>query len=307
MKFRGKSLYNLLRMNPDNQDLPSWQIEDYRTLSDKMLFNRLEEVNVFLNTKSLPFYVEECASPEELTELLSTEEEYQGQIYLLLFELWRRNFKEKQSLSIFCDELDYVINQYDQNPLENDEAIQMQISALEGILDESVDEGENPMECFTYLSSYCSHDIESFMYDYISTQIDNNNPLLASEFIDGFADYFENKELIQFLHTRLMIETDSEEALYMIDHLLERLEEKPDLELFFDLLQFLVQHGKHDQFLKAFRLTLPHLQSDDDIRRLLQVARDYFRFLDKEEEEGKVTSASSTEEVLELLSALTLK
>src|SRR4051812_28437996 len=110
-----KALYNLLRMhwlNNPNVKVEAWQIEDYRNLTLKILFDRLRQFSIHLDSESFIAYAEECETPEELAESfigdrhLSIEQE--DLIYLLVFELWRRLVTHKLSLSIFCNDLDHL-------------------------------------------------------------------------------------------------------------------------------------------------------------------------------------------------------
>ena len=115
MELKGKALYNLLRINwleDPSIGVQPWQVEDYRVLSTADLFSKLEKLKIPLNEESFLLYVESSDSPEELVECLCLDDEdleISDQSYLLLFELWRRLIPEKESLSIFCDELDRLI------------------------------------------------------------------------------------------------------------------------------------------------------------------------------------------------------
>ena len=47
------------------------------------------------------------------------------------------------------------------------------------ILDENVDEGVPPEQALQLISTYCANDIETFLYDFISEQIDEDNETYA--------------------------------------------------------------------------------------------------------------------------------
>src|SRR5689334_10234204 len=153
MKFQDKALYNLLRMNwleDPRLEVKPWQVEDYRKFTTEELFAKLQALGLNLSQKNFSAYAEDCDSPEDLAECLwIRDEDMEGydKSYLLIFELWRRLFTDKQSLSIFCDELDYRIEK------QNAEKIQESLTELEDILDENADQGENPQKVFKMVSS----------------------------------------------------------------------------------------------------------------------------------------------------------
>jgi hypothetical protein len=115
-----KALYNSLRMawlQDDQLPVKPWQVEDYRALQLEELFARLGQFELFFDRPTFKEYANQFDSPEELSAALIDSErvspEECDQIYLLVFELWRRFAQEKPSISILCDGLDYQIFDYD--------------------------------------------------------------------------------------------------------------------------------------------------------------------------------------------------
>lgn len=245
MQIQSRALYNLLRMNwleDATLKVEPWQVEDYRALREAELFSRLKSLDIVLSKESFLAYAENCETPEDLVDCLWLKEEDalgMDKVYLLVFELWRRFLPERQSLSIFCDELDFRIFLYDANALKDDEPIQEILAVLESVLEENVDKGVEPQEVFQLVAGYCAHDLESFIYDYISEQIDQKNGLFASELLDGFYPYIANEEWFEFLKIRLLAETDAEGASLMLSGLVEELQEKPDSGLLLEIDSFL--------------------------------------------------------------------
>jgi hypothetical protein len=177
-----RALYNLLRMNWLNEptlSVESWQVEDYRSLPLPDLFERLKQFNIQLDRVSFIAYADECDSPEDLTEHLIGDRNLptaqEDQVYLLIFELWRRLMSEKPSLSILCNELDHQIFLYDRHELDNPLALQDALTHFIEILDENVDEGIPPEQAFKLISPYFANDMETFLYDFIAEQIDEGN------------------------------------------------------------------------------------------------------------------------------------
>jgi len=289
MTYEGRAFYNLLQMNlKQNPDLEvePWQVEVYRNLSEEELFKRLEEHQIFLDKENFLLYVDECDSPEDLTDCLYLEEDYakHEQVFLCVFELWRRLVSHKQSLSLFVDQFDHLIEEYEEGRLENDEELQISIESFQMILDDNVDEGGFPREGYHFVSSYSCHDLEVFIYEYISHQIDVENDLYASELLDGFYPYVDNKRWFDLLRIRLVSAVDVEEGNVMVQRLLESLKEEPELYLLFETLHFLIYVGETDQFIATFLHTMEQLETEEDLRELLMLTTEYLELINKEKE-----------------------
>ncbi len=234
--MQAKALYNSLRYNwleDKSLQVEPWQVEDLRGVAVEGLFARLETLGILLDEKSFSLYAENCSSPEELTECLWVKDDGGpecDQVYLLLFELWRRMLPEKQSLSIFCDEFDHRIDLYDKGLLASDDPIQESLAELETILDENADHGEDPQTVFSIITSYCAHNLETFLYDYILDLIDAENETYASELIEGFCGYVSDPEWFDFLRVLLLSMADPEEGQNMLERFLGEAEEELELD-----------------------------------------------------------------------------
>lgn len=293
MSFEGRAFYNLLRMGDTEEyikDIKEWQILNYRALKTSELFSLLEKEDLHLNPDSFLLYTEKCSSPEEIVDALLADQEDLEKLdraYLVVFELWRRLCKDKQSLSVFCDELDYQIQKYDDEE-GDEECLQEMLTELENILDQNVDDGEDPKTVFQLISNFLAHDLEDFIYDFAVAQLDQDNAVYASELIDGFYDYLEDPSWLDFLRACLVAPVDPEEATRMISRLLEQLQENPDLDLFFEILRYLIYQEEIPLFYHVFELIEPLLEKEEDFQDLLEVLADYFSTLDKDKEEKKI-------------------
>ncbi len=294
MEIKGKALFNLLRMNcleDPNSDAKEWQVEDLRDLSMEELYSRLKALGVILNDESFSLYAENCESPEDLADCVWFEEEdLEGhdKAYLLLFELWRRLLPDKLSLSVFCDELDQLINLYDQGTLEDEDPLQSALSILEDILDDAYDEKGSPQGVFNEVANYCAHDLEHFIIDYISDQIAEGNETYASELIDAFYDYSSDRRHFDLLRARLFSSADLEESNILYGRILEDLTDHPDLELLLLFAESLIHRGDVRLFMKAVKLALPLLKTEEEFQDLLGMVAEYYRCLDREAEEHTV-------------------
>ncbi|MEI8300811.1 MAG: hypothetical protein WCG10_04265 [Chlamydiota bacterium] len=311
MSFEGRAFYNLLRMQEAETSVvvKPWQALDYREVKENELFHSLEQLDVFLTPKTYKSYAQTCSSPEELAQIILGEEadaERREKVYLLLFEMWRRFCKDEQSLSIFCDELDYQIDQHDRG-VENDEILQELLDELENILDQTADHGEDPQKVFELVAALIAHNIESFIYTFASEQVDKGNDVYASELVDGFYEYFDEKMWLDFLKVRFVAMADPKEAIVMLELLLEKIQEVPDLDLCFEILYYLIYQEDIPLFYTVLKKTEALLEKEEDFQDLLEIVVEYLSTLDKEVEEDKIRALLKKRMHLEKEKAFDLK
>lgn len=267
-------------------EVEAWQVEDYRSMPLDGLFERLEDKNIRLDKTSFVAFADAVDAPEELTDALFGEipddMQVYDQIYLVVFELWRRLLPEKPCLSILCDELDHQIYLYDRGDLKVGESIEDALANLLVILDENTDEGANPHDAFDCINSGCANDIESFLHDFISEQIDNGNELYASELLEGFETYIHDVKWFEFLRARVLSSTDQEEADQIIKQIISKKNDLLDLEFNLEVLSFLVAYGDKETFDALVKKTVPLLEVEDDFHSLLSICIDFYHRFDKE-------------------------
>jgi hypothetical protein len=294
MELKGKALFNLLKMNWSegcNWEVEEWQIEDLRGLNIEELFARLKKLGPSLDEESFYLYAENCNSPEELAECVWLEEEGlagHDKVYLLLFELWRRLLPGKLCLSVFCDEIDQWIDLYDRGELEEEEPLQNALAILEDILDDAYDKKGNPQRILAEVASYCAHDLQRFICDYITDQIVKKNDTYASELIDAFYDFSEDPRRFDLLRAHLFASSDPEESNILYGRVMEELGERPDLELILLVAESLIHHGDVRLFMRAVQLALPLLAKEEEFQTLLLMVSEYYQCLDRETEEREI-------------------
>jgi hypothetical protein len=288
MQFRSKALYHLLRsywlLDPSLK-VEMWQVEDYRSLSEDEIWKRLEEIGILLDRTAFELYASNVENPEELLSRLCVDFEEDAeydQAYLLLFELWRRLLPEKKSLSLFCDELDHRITFYENEEEGSEELIADALFMLEGILDQN-SEGAEPQQVFAVLIEHCAHDLESFLYSFISQQIIAGNDMYASELIDGFYDYVSDVKWFDFLRVRVLVSIDPEEGGNMLCRLIEYLQKSPDLDLLLEIACFLIHYGDINLFYQVVRQAKAQLVVEEEFQELLAIVADFYCFLDRSE------------------------
>lgn len=297
MDIHKRALYNSLRMNwliDPAIEVDSWQVENYRDMSMPLILSRLRQQGYDLDKAAFYELSEECDTPEELTENLVGDRdlppEKEDAIYLLLFELWRRLETGKPCLSVFCDELDHQIFLYDQNKAEDAEQIQDILSNLQVILDENADSGMEPVEVLKSINEGCANDIETFLYDFITEQVDNDNFSYALELLDTFDDYVEDDKWFDFLRVRIYLHTDLDSAKTLIDQLVDEAFDHNDLQFNLELLSEMVQEGERKSFAALVSQSADLLETEEDFQDLLGVALDYFSCQDLESEEKRLLS-----------------
>jgi len=235
---------------------------------------------------------EDYDSPEDLTEDLVEETmediDTQDQVYRLVFELWRRLETDKPCLSIFCDELDHQIHLYEHGHTESAEELQDVIANLQVILDENTDQGADPIDVLQSINEGCAKDIESFLFDFISEQIENNNASYAMELLDSFSDYIEDLKWFELLRLRVMITSDPEGATLLIEQLIDEAITEYDLEYNLALLSEMIHEGEETSFFKLVKTSLPLLETEEDLRDILLICADLFNCLDQDQEEARI-------------------
>jgi hypothetical protein len=296
MKIQTKALYNLLRftsLNNPNIKVKPWQIENLRGLSLNELFEKLHKLNIFLDQKSFKEYSKNADTPEELLEIIAFEIEdidIKDQIYLLIFEIFRRLIIEKRSVTIFADDLDNEIFLYDNDELSSDENIQDMLSFLKTLLDDSVDKGLTPKEAIDSFSKNLAHDFENFLFDYIKDQIDSKNYLLAQELIDNFYPYIKKTIYFDFLKAMSFEEEDITKTNEILNKVIFRLIDNFDLDLSFRVLDFMVDAADRNLFLKLLKLISINITKEEEFSYLMKLTIDFFSRLDDEKNENKMIS-----------------
>lgn len=287
-----RALYNLLRMNwlhEPTLSVEPWQVEDYRSLSLQTLFDRLKQFKIHLDRVSFIAYADECDSPEDLTNHLIGDQNFsttqEDEVYLLIFELWRRLMSEKPSLSILCNELDYQIHLYDQQQIEDPLTLQNALTHFVQALDENADQGLPPQQILNLISNYCANDIETFLYDFISEQIDEGNEAYAHELLDDFDTYLGNNKWFKLLRIRLCEQIQGKIAQKIAGEIIEEHLHDDDLDYNLEFLSILAEMGDQTIFRLIIKRTLPLIKREEDFQDFLSIAIDYFHILNQDQQE----------------------
>lgn len=288
------ALYNLIRMNWLNDPqlkVEPWQVEDYRALSLDTLFERLRQFNIHLDRLHFIGYAEDYDAPEEFTESIigdqKLEARQEDQIYLLIFELWRRLMASRPSLSILCNELDYQIYLHDTEQKTQSSQLQNALANFVLALNENVDQGLSAKEAFEMITPFFANDVESFLYDHIFELIEGNE-LYAQELFDNFAPYMEENKWFELLYIRLIEQANPKLSDKLLRHLMEDYLDQKDVSFNLDLIAFLIDAGKNSDFKSLTLSTLSILELEDDLQDLIMLCIDFYHRLDKEKQENEL-------------------
>ncbi len=283
------ALYNSLRMNyllDPSLKVEPWQVEDYRRFDPEELFQKLQELDFSFDRQSFSALSLEFDSPEDFTDQLFAEQEptvkEYDQVYLIVFELWRRLLPDQLCLSIFCDELDRQIFLHDQRHADNLEGIQNAIDNLQMAIEENVDEGSDPIQVFDTVCESCANDLESFLHDFIDEQIEHQNLTYASDLIEGFENFIHDSRWFDLLQARILSESDPLGANLIVKQLSDNAD---DLEFNLALLSFLVLEGDRETFSKIVNSTIGLLEVEEDFQELLTICAEFHRCSDRDEQE----------------------
>jgi len=292
MDIEKRALYNSLRMNwliDPSIEVDDWQVENYREMSIPLILSKLSEYRLNFTKESFSSVAEGYDTPEELTDSLIDNDqatpEIEDRIYLLVFELWRHIETDKPCLSVFCDELDHQIFLYDRHQNQKVEDIQDVLANLQVILNENADQGVAPMDILHSVNKGCANDIETFLYDFITEQVDNHNFSYALELLDGLIDYVEDEKWFELLRVRIFTHTDSEIAAIILEQLVEEALPENDLQFNLELLAEMIQDGSEEQFKELVYKTTNLLEKEEDFQDLLTICLDYYSCQDQEQEE----------------------
>lgn len=288
MEFKGRALYNLLTISSKEDlslQIEPWQVLNYRSLSDEVLLKKLFALNLPLTKENFTLYADSCNSPEELVDCLWIQEsdiKGQEQAYLVIFELWRRLLPNRQSLSIFCDELDALISLFDEGEDIDDEVWQKVLSELGDILDKNTEMGSNPKEVFVSISQYMAHNIETFLYDFIFELLEKENEALATSLIDSFIDYVGEKKWLHLLRAHLLFSSNIQAWKSLVHRLLEEEEENPSLSFLMEILTFLKISDDSSLVSQCIKQILPLVETEVEKEELFSHMLEFCKNSNKE-------------------------
>jgi hypothetical protein len=292
MELERKAIYNLLRMNQhETNSCAPWQIENYRSKPIDLLFKELSTLGLALDSRHFTAHAEAYDTPEEFSDALISEEKEAKEsdhLFLIIFELWRRLVPEKRSISILCDDLDEFIHQFDQGLLTKEEDLQDALSSLITLLEENLDAGLKPSDLFNVVQANTANDLESFLFDFISEKIDEEEIAFAAELLDDFMPFVKDKIWFEFLKAKVLSFSDQDKANELINKLHQ--DKYLDVELALELLEFLAHFGDQALFLRLAKKTVPLIEFEDEFQDLLLITEKYFSCLDLDEKEEKVSS-----------------
>jgi hypothetical protein len=287
MLLQRKALYNLIQLNWTRiqsgelkvANLQNWQVANYREKSSEELFLELNELGLTFGIENFEIIAKNYEAPEEMVEALAKEREplEKDRIFLILFELWRRFFPEKRTVSIFCDELDYQMTAYD---LEKPNEVADVLAYLQQLLDEHVDQGLDPHHAFKMIQTFCANDIESFLFDFILNEIEEDHYSYAVELLDGFKRYVKDHIWFDYLLARAEILKDPEEGYESLERVIDQINADSSLDLAAEMLFFLANSGNHTLFYLLAKKVIALLKKEEDFHEFLEACYAHYDYLE---------------------------
>jgi len=270
MLFSGRAYYNLLlleRSRGKNSSAEAWEYENYRTIALEELFLRLKEFEIYLDEPSFVEYCLPLDSPEDFCETFDLSEDDKRKVYLLGFELWRRLLPHKESISLFCDELDHTIASYEKD--KNSEKLLQLLEAMVDILDQNSSE-EDPHIIFKRLCLYVAHDLENVIYTYVNSKLgDGQDPYV--DLLDHFMPYVKEKRALLFLKLKSISDVFSEEKDCLVEYLCSSLQENVHFPLSVAMLFFLIEKNHDELFKELFSFLVNEITDEKLLVTLLDV------------------------------------
>ena len=296
-----RALYHSLRINwqlDPMSGVEPWQVEDYRAVPADELFDRLAKIGVPVEYAQFMALADSEDSPEDLAETLLPDDvqdqEIADQIYLIVFELWRRLLSERQTLSIFCDEWDHQIDLYEAGDLESMEGLGDVLNQFSSILEEAKDQGDDPKALYQSVLDGCAHDVEAFLYDFSLAQIQEQNVSYAEEIVENFSSYVKDKHWFKLLNLQILAKTDPKEVTRLIPPLVKECQTLKNLEFNLEFLAFLATQPEEDKsFTQLLKMIIPELGIEEDFWDILSSIEDYFHYMDAEDKEEWIKSLRS--------------
>lgn len=289
MPFWGRAKFNHLQMQTietlrkGEKDIPAdWKIWEYHKLSFTELFSILHTLDIVWDAE---FFVQEAqkySSPEEIAYSLDLSKEDQEKAYLCIFELWKRLLDDQETISIFCNELDWAIFFYDKTDRNSQETVRLMLQDLLDIFDFNRENSKKPKTIFQEVSYYLAQDLEEFLYRYIRDLIVEEGELAASELLDYYMPYVEGNLWFDFLHLQTVKGAPSEEITAIISRFMEKLRECSDVELFLTFLCYLLETGKKDVFLHVYQEVLEKIKTEKHFCEMLDIIFAFYKIHDVE-------------------------
>ncbi|MCH9623965.1 MAG: hypothetical protein S4CHLAM27_03360 [Chlamydiia bacterium] len=290
MLFSGRGYYNLLwlqKLRNVAENGEAWESLDYRTLPLSKLWSSLSKLSFSFDKESFIAFCEPVDSPEELIQLLMPEEsEEKNKVYLLIFELWRRLLPEKESVSIFADELDRKIAAYER--YRDDSELLLGLGRVVEILESNTIEGEPGEAVFERLCLYVAHDLESVIYTYIDSALADSPGDSCLLLIEHFMPYVKEKRNLQFLKLKSIPVEFVEEREQLAHYLINSLQEEMSIPLAIALLFYLIDRRDKELFAELFSSIISHVSEEKVLVKLLDVLMAYHGAFGSDEKQNQV-------------------
>lgn len=248
-KLLREQSFDWQKSSPWNQNIRNWK--------DAALFSMLDAVGCPLDQTLFATYAGQCDDPETLTAMLveeGTDSETTLKLYSVLFELWRRYYPRRQTLSLLCDDLDEVI--LHTCAADRREAV---LHDLWHLFDTSNEQGDSIAEVFDLVKEGCACELEPFLYDYLVERIEGKEYDAAIECLRRMGDLVTTNPWFEALVIRIRFLRDGKSLWQSV------LKKWPqENQLLLEVLHFQVMDGAIKDFVPTAIFVLPLLEDEEE-------------------------------------------
>ena len=174
---------------------------------------------------------------------------------------------------------------YDQQQPETIIDLQKALTHFIRILEENVDQGVAPQEALRLLSPYCANDLETFLFDFMSDQLDEEHEVMVQDLIDELEPYTETNKWFKLLRIRLFDEYHHKIRLKLVEEIIEEHLNEEDLDYNIELLALLCDKNSSLHFISVANHTFSLLKQEDDFQDLLSLLIEYFHLQGQKQNE----------------------
>ena len=274
MLLQRRAVYNLIHL-PDAtglDELEPWQKENYRKLPDHTLLNRLQEQGMTIpKLSTFQELASNFSSPDEMADEMAPEKD---EIYLLLFELWRRHLPQQRCPSVFCDELDFQISCFEEGDFKKKAELEEIVEYLLQIFEDHVDEGADPAAIYHAFQEYCAHDLDGFLYGYFTFLIAEKRAEYAYELLEGYYPFVRDRSFFDFLLARIAILYNEKEGKAFLEKTIKKVKR---LDLAEEMLLYLSEEKEHGLLCLTAQKSLPMIEDEESFNELIDLLSLHFQ------------------------------
>lgn len=279
-----KALFNCLRAQHklEGSDCEPWQVDDYRKWPLEKLLQWLRAFGWPLDHSQFVAYGESVEGPQELLDLLIADQpisaKQDDQLFLVIFELWRRLIPHGCNIELLCDEFDYQIEAYQQgDPVDRE--LEKAFSTLLEIVHDPSQNISQSRSIFALIADGSAQDLELCLYEFILDQLEAGAIDYAKELHAQFEKLVRDP---LWFDLACIHWSDNEQALKLLRNLHQSLKREPQMALLFEILHYLSEREVAQEFQRFFDLAQAQILDQDEKIELQELSTIYLQSREQE-------------------------